>query len=181
MYSVDRSFWLHMATLNFSSDMAVCSKFGRDQHQQLIRQFYHASQTTTVAEFVERFNSLMNHLLSYSEAIHPLYFLTRFVEALREYIKAVVIIQQPVDLEAACSLTLLQEEVSEGLRKEKYRRIDSYQGRANPRQGVPLPLPAPPGLGGLHGSQAATAACCCCCRNHVDDTFPLQSILSSEQ
>jgi hypothetical protein len=51
-----------------------CGKFRRDQHHQLIRQFYHTKKITIVAEYVERFDALMNHLLSYFEAIHPLYF-----------------------------------------------------------------------------------------------------------
>lgn len=89
-------------------------------------QFYDTKQTSTVVEYVERFDALMNHLLSYSEAIHPLYFLTRFVEGLREDIRAVVIIQQPVDLDAACRSVLLQEEVSDGLHKDKSRRFEPY-------------------------------------------------------
>lgn len=183
MYSVDRSYWLSMATLNFSTSAAIwlqsvqkklvgldwegfcdflCSKFGRDQHQQLIRQFYQTKQISSVAEFVERFDALMNHLLSYSESIHPLYFLTRFVEGLREDIRAVVIIQQPVDLDAACRLALLQEEVADGLRRDRPRRFEPAAYRVPPRPGVPLPLPAPPirggGLAGADDRRAAEAA-----------------------
>jgi hypothetical protein len=169
MYSVDRSYWLSMATLNFSTSAAIwlqsvqkklvglewegfcdflCSKFRRDQHQQLICQFYQTKQLTTVSEYVERFDALMNHLLSYSEAIHPLYFLTRFVEGLREDIRAVVIIQQPVDLDAACRLALLQEEVTDGLRRDRPRRFEPYAGRVPLKAVVPLPLPTPPIRGG---------------------------------
>uniref|UniRef100_A0ACD5ZUU6 Uncharacterized protein n=1 Tax=Avena sativa TaxID=4498 RepID=A0ACD5ZUU6_AVESA len=183
VYVVDRSYWLYMATLNFSSATAVwlqsvqkrlvgmnwesfceflCTKFGRDQHQQLIRQFYHTRQTSTVTEYVERFNTLMNHLLSYSEAIHPLYFLTRFVEGLRDDISAVVVIHQPVDLDAACSLALLQEEVADGMRREKPRRFDPQLVRPYGKLGVPMPLPPPPpkcvGLIGADDRRAADAA-----------------------
>jgi hypothetical protein len=175
MYSVDRSYWLSMATLNFSTSAAIwlqsvqkrlvgldwegfceflCSKFGRDQHQQLIRQFYHTKQITTVSEYVERFDALMNHLLSYSEAIHPLYFLMRFVEGLREDIRAVVIIQQPADLDAACRLALLQEEVSDGQRRDKPRCFEAASFRTPARPATPLPLPAPPTRGsGLAGAE----------------------------
>lgn len=56
----------------------------------------------------------MNHLVSYSDTTHPYYFLTRFVEGLRSNIRAVVMVQRPMDLDTACSLALLQEEVTEG-------------------------------------------------------------------
>lgn len=55
----------------------------------------------------------MNHLVSYSDTTHPYYFLTRFVEGLRSDIRAVVMVQRPMDLDTAFSLALLQEEVTE--------------------------------------------------------------------
>jgi hypothetical protein len=66
-----------------------------------------------VADYIERFDNLMNHLVSYSDTTHPYYFLTRFVEGLRADIRAVVMVQRPTDLDTACSLALLQEEVTE--------------------------------------------------------------------
>ena len=57
----------------------------------------------------------MNHLISYSDAIHPLYFLTRFVEGLRQDIRVVVMVQRPKDLDTACALAILQE-VADGQR-----------------------------------------------------------------
>jgi hypothetical protein len=51
----------------------------------------------------------MNNLIAYSDGIHPLYFLTRFIEGLRTDIRAVVMVQRPADLGTACALALLQE------------------------------------------------------------------------
>ncbi|KAK1609631.1 hypothetical protein QYE76_033304 [Lolium multiflorum] len=48
------------------------------------------------------------------DTTHPFYFLTRFIEGLRADIRAVVMVQRPTDLDTACSLALLQEEVAEG-------------------------------------------------------------------
>lgn len=56
----------------------------------------------------------MNHLVSYSDATHQYYFLTRFVEGLRADICAVIMVQRPMDLDTACALALLQEEVADG-------------------------------------------------------------------
>lgn len=104
MYNIHQSYWVSMAMLNFSGAASIwlqsvrnkvvlmswedfcnllCTRFGRDKHQVLIRQFYTIRQTSTVAEYIERFEILVNHLTTYSDALHPLYLLTRFVEGLR--------------------------------------------------------------------------------------------------
>jgi hypothetical protein len=77
-----------------------------------------------VADYIERFDVLMNHLVSYSDTTHPYYFLTRFVEGLRADIRAVVMVQRPTDLDTACSLALLQEEVAEGESLSPPRQVE---------------------------------------------------------
>lgn len=137
MFAVYKSYWVLMAILNFSGAAAIwlqsvqrklagmdwdsftsllCTRFGRDKHQMLIRQFYAIKQINSVADYIERFENLMHHLISYSELTHPFFFLTRFVEGLRPDLRAVVLIQRPPDLNTACSLALLQEEVAEAKR-----------------------------------------------------------------
>lgn len=114
MFGIVQSFWVPMAALNFSGAASVwlqsiqkrlgdydwdsftallCTRFGRDRHQTLIRQFYTVRQTSTVAHYIEQFELIINHLSSYSDTIHPFYFLTRFVEGLRKDIRAVVLVQ----------------------------------------------------------------------------------------
>nr|XP_040259514.1 uncharacterized protein LOC109773719 isoform X1 [Aegilops tauschii subsp. strangulata]XP_040259515.1 uncharacterized protein LOC109773719 isoform X2 [Aegilops tauschii subsp. strangulata] len=109
MFPVHDSYRVPMAILNFSGPASIwlqsvqkkligldwdsftsllCTRFGRDKHQMLIRQFYAIKQTTSIADFIERFESLMNHLISYSEFTHPYFFLTHFVEGLRPDIRA---------------------------------------------------------------------------------------------
>ena len=71
----------------------LCTRFGRDKHKLLICQFYTIRQTPSVAYYIECFELIVNHLASYSEAIHPYFYLTRFFEGLRADIHAVVLIQ----------------------------------------------------------------------------------------
>uniref|UniRef100_A0A453JHD8 Retrotransposon gag domain-containing protein n=1 Tax=Aegilops tauschii subsp. strangulata TaxID=200361 RepID=A0A453JHD8_AEGTS len=75
MFGILPSFWVPMATLNFSGSAAVwlqsiqkrlaefdweaftallCTRFGRDRHQTLIRQFYTVRQTSSVAHYIEQ-------------------------------------------------------------------------------------------------------------------------------
>jgi hypothetical protein len=154
MFSIHESYWVPMSTLHFTGAAGIwlqsvikklagldwlsfssllCTRFGRDRHQLLIRQFYAIKQNSTVADYIERFDVLMNHLVSYSDCTHPYYFLTRFIEGLRPDIRAVVMVQRPTDLDTACSLALLQEEVAEG--EARYwppvteQRMIRYQGK----------------------------------------------------
>ncbi|XP_020186159.1 uncharacterized protein [Aegilops tauschii subsp. strangulata] len=160
MFGIHTAFWVPMAALNFSGTASVwlqtiqkrlsefdwdaftsllCTRFGRDRHQMLIRQFYSLRQTTSVADYIEKFEMIINHLSSYSDSIHPYYFLTRFMEGLRTDIRAVVLVQRPPDLDTACSLALLQEEVLGGTFGALPRPPDVATKAA-----VPLPLPPPP-------------------------------------
>lgn len=115
-----------------------------DKHQLLIRQFYIVCEMTCVADYIERFEQIANHLTSYSDSIHLYYYLTRFVEGLRVDIQAVVLIQRTPDLDTACSLALLQEKVAGEAQaahppQPTLRAVDAVS-----RQGVPLLLPPPP-------------------------------------
>nr|XP_020152320.1 uncharacterized protein LOC109737602 [Aegilops tauschii subsp. strangulata] len=167
MFGIAPSFWVPMAALNFSGPASIwlqsiqkrlsdfdwnsftahlCTRFGRDRHQMLIRQFYAVRQTTSVADYIEIFELIINHLSSYSDTIHPFYFLTRFVEGLRKDIRAVVLVQRPPDLDTACALALLQEEVADGAFGTLPRPPEATPRppEATPRPSMALPLPPPP-------------------------------------
>jgi hypothetical protein len=109
MFTIHESYWVPMSILHFSGAAGIwlqsvqkkiaslewisftsllCTRFGWDRHQLLIRQFYTIKQITTVADYIERFDILMNHLVSYLDTTHTFYFLTRFVEGLRSDIRA---------------------------------------------------------------------------------------------
>ena len=156
IYNVQESYWVHMATLNFSPTTAVwlqsvrkkllgcsweslcntlCVRFGRDRHQILIRQFYSIRQQTSVQAYIDQFEHLMNQLISYSDEIHPYYFLMRFIGGLRLELRKAVMIQRPPDLDAACSLALVQEEVQDGLQYD-YGRYTEPAYRPSYAQGT---------------------------------------------
>lgn len=143
VYGVHPANWVKVALLNFTGNASfwlqsvrhqlvgiswlelcdwVCLKFTRDRQELLIRQWFHVGQTSSVAEYVERFDGLMHQLLSYDNALTPLYFLTKFVDGLKDEIRGVVMLQKAVDLDAACSVALLQEEILEGGKRTTYRK-----------------------------------------------------------
>lgn len=137
--------WVKIATLNFVGNAAfwmqsvrsqlqgitwvglcelVRSRFAKDRHQALIRQWIHISQTGSVSEYVEKFDGLMHQLMAYDSSLVPVYFVTKFVEGLKDEIRVVVMVQRPQDLDSACAIALLQEEALEGVKASHYRRSD---------------------------------------------------------
>lgn len=123
MFGIFPSFWVPMASLNFSGSASIwlqsiqkrladfdwdsfttllCTRFGRDRHQMLIQKFYTVKQAGSVSSYIEQFELIINHLSSYSDTIHTFYFLTRFVEGLRKDIRAVVLVQRPPAAYGVC-------------------------------------------------------------------------------
>ena len=82
MFGVQESYWVPMASLNFSGPAAIwlqsvqhkivglawesftallCTRFERDKHQLLIHQFYAIRQTDSVADFIVCFETLISY------------------------------------------------------------------------------------------------------------------------
>lgn len=84
----------------------------------------------------------MDQLNAYSVNADPLYYTMKFVDGLRSDIKKVIMVQCPFNLEAACSLALVQEEARDS---QSCKHVKSVEPSFN-RNGFcgPYPLPAPP-------------------------------------
>jgi hypothetical protein len=86
IYVVPSAMWVKSATMYFSGSAAfwlqaidvalvesswcdfclvVYKRFEREQHSQLIRQFFHVKQFGSVVEYVEQFDSLVHQLLAH--------------------------------------------------------------------------------------------------------------------
>lgn len=164
LYSVAPVVWVKISTMHFMAAASrwlqtvetrlkscswhefcalILARFGRDQHELLIRNLFHIKQTSSVAEYVERFSTLMDQLVAYGSHTDPLYFTMRFVDGLRDDIKSVVMVQRPSNWDSACVLAQLQEEACDLVRRPYPRRPDHY-ATLRPSAPVPMPLPPPP-------------------------------------
>lgn len=135
VYGVHPRNWVRVAGLNFSGIAAfwlqsmrsklvgiswqdfadqVCLRFTKDRQEVLIRQWFHIAQDSSVSDYVERFDSIMHQLLAYNSSLPLNYFVTKFVDGLKPEIRSGVLMQKPQDLDSACSLAFLQEEILEG-------------------------------------------------------------------
>jgi hypothetical protein len=129
---VDRSNWVRIAVMYFDGPAArwlqsienranaiswdnfcklVHDRFGRDQHEVLIRQLFHIRQTGSICEYVEQFTQLVDQLAAYTSTTDPLYYTLSFIDGLKDDIKSIVLVQRPQDLDTACVLASLQEEL----------------------------------------------------------------------
>ena len=88
----------------------MCYRFDEDEHNHLLRTFFHIKQSTTVTEYIEQFSDILHQLLVH-DPILPSYVITdRFVDGLKKEIHVVIMVHRPKDLDIASSLALLHEE-----------------------------------------------------------------------
>jgi hypothetical protein len=104
----------------------IHDRFGKEQHESLIRQLFHIRQSGSVADYVEQFASLVDELAAYESRTDPLYYTMRFIDGLKHEIKTVIMVQRPPNLDAACALALVQEEALESTRR---RRVEPISNR----------------------------------------------------
>jgi hypothetical protein len=84
----------------------IHDRFGRDQHEALIRQLFHIKQVGSVQDYIDKYIELIDQLITYEPAANQRYYTTRFVVGLKDEIKSIILVQQPVNLDTACSLSI---------------------------------------------------------------------------
>jgi hypothetical protein len=163
MYAVEARMWVRVSTMHFvgavarwlssveeSSQLASWSvfcqalleRFGRDKHTMFLCQMFSIRQTTSVADYVEKFSGLRDNLAVYGCSMDPLYFVQHFVDGLRADIRAAVFVHRPSSFDTACVLALLQEEVTAQMRRPEGVRLSfPMVAKGLARGALPLPLP----------------------------------------
>ncbi|KAK3121266.1 hypothetical protein QOZ80_8BG0649810 [Eleusine coracana subsp. coracana] len=165
MYSVDPAVWIRVASMHFTDAAArwlqsierrikslswndfvklLLERFRRDHHELLIRQLFHIKQTSSVIDYIDRFTSLVDQLHAYESRTDPLYYTMRFVDGLRDDLKASIIVQRRGNLDTACVLAQLQEEVAPQPWKKEQKLPESSVPASKPTYKPYHPLPLPP-------------------------------------
>jgi hypothetical protein len=94
-------------------------------------------------EYIDRYCELVEQLQSYNRYTDPLYFTTRFIDGLKDYIKLVILVQRPRDLDTTCCLALLQEESATPTYQDIKRSDIGVSSKPYTRGAYPLPRPPP--------------------------------------
>ena len=97
---------------------------------------------------MDRFVDLIEQLSAYTPNPDHIAYVTHFVDGLRDDIHAVVFVQRPKDLDSACILALLQEEVTEPCWRREGRQLHAPPFVKPQVQRGALPLPPPPARAG---------------------------------
>ncbi|RLN22446.1 putative gag-pol polyprotein [Panicum miliaceum] len=161
LYDVEPSRWVAIATMHFISPAARwlpsverklenCSwsefstlfmeRFGRDQHELLVRQLFHIKQTGSIGEYIEQFAGLVDQLTAYENVVDPLHYITRFIDGLKDDLRSAVIIQRPSDLDTAFVLAQLQVALPS---KRRDFRCPDYYNTPKPDNTGAVALPTP--------------------------------------
>jgi hypothetical protein len=122
LQSVDKK----LRSCSWRSFLTCCwiDRFGRDQHELLIRQLFHIKQVGSVIDYIDKFAGLMDQLAAYESAPDPLHYTMKFIDGLRDDLRASVLVQRPSDLDIAYVLAQLQEEVSLPPKKREFKRSE---------------------------------------------------------
>jgi hypothetical protein len=103
----------------FTSLILEC--FGQDEKEMLLRQLFQIRQTASVNEYITWFTPLIDQLNAYGGSTDPLFYTMRFVDGLKDYIKAVVALQFPQSFDTVCVLARLQGDVADPARKREFK------------------------------------------------------------
>ncbi|WVZ95213.1 hypothetical protein U9M48_041007, partial [Paspalum notatum var. saurae] len=162
LYEVEEAIWVRVASMHMQGAAARWSQsldsrlrncswsefcrlildlFGKDQQELLIRQLINIRQTSTVAEYIERYAALVDQLTAYGGTNDPVYFTMRFIEGLSAHIKPAVMLQRPLSWDTAGLLAQLQEEMSEEDKRRDIRRPEFTPVKSTSKPAYPLPPP----------------------------------------
>jgi len=120
----------------------LLDRFGKDEHDLLIRKLFHIKQTGTVAEYISQFTELVDQLAAYESTADSKYYTMCFIDGLRPEIRSIVLLHRPRNLDTACALASLQDEVGDPPKLRDFKRPAYSSFTAAPVKG-PHPLPSP--------------------------------------
>lgn len=131
MYATEEVVWVKVATKHFvgvakrwlqsiKSRVATLSwnqfyqsiqdRFGRKQHELVIRKLFHIRQTSTIQDYVDHFCELVDLLVTYEHTTDLLYYTMKFIDGPLDEMKSIIRVQRHDNLDTACALALLKEE-----------------------------------------------------------------------
>jgi hypothetical protein len=71
----------------------IYERFGKDQHESLIRQLFHIKQINIVQEYIDKFTELVDQLATYEHsASDHHYYTTHFIDGLKDDIQVVILV-----------------------------------------------------------------------------------------
>jgi hypothetical protein len=106
----------------------VCDRFEMDQHNLQLRQFFRIKQNDSIADYIEKFDSIVHQILAHDPKFSTATITNRFIDGLKDDIRSVVLVHRRQNLDAASSIALLQEEYTREIPKKDYKKSEFSSG-----------------------------------------------------
>jgi hypothetical protein len=103
---------------------AICAHFDRDQYQLHMKHLDNLRQTSSVSDYYAKFEELAHSILLYNPTYDDTFLVVRFLNGLKEEIRAPIALHRPKDVDTASALALLQEEELEARRRHSSGRSE---------------------------------------------------------
>jgi hypothetical protein len=133
--------------------VAIENRFGRDLHNTFMRELLSLKQTTTVEDYIERFEQLRHKVLLHNDKYDDVLFVNRFIDGLKYDIRNAILLHKPRTVDAAASLAIMQVELLE----TSQRRFSSRGARGFSKYHEKPLMPTPSAHPSVLGTTAAAA------------------------
>jgi hypothetical protein len=90
-----------------------------------MRQILNIRQTRIIVEYIEKFDDLRHHILLHDPSASDVFFVTRFIEGLKDDIRSVIAIHRPIGMDTVSSLAMMQEEENETVKRKGSAKNES--------------------------------------------------------
>jgi hypothetical protein len=155
MYNIPVHVWVPFASINFRSNAELwlqtyepqhtigswpelcvaVDQFGRDLHHNYMRDLLTIRQTSDVLESAARFEQAKHRVLVHNRDMGEVLFVQKFIDGLRYNISSAIVLHKPRTVDAALSLTLMQDEILETSSRRYQPRSGREFTRFPPRNG----------------------------------------------
>ncbi|XP_004971882.1 uncharacterized protein LOC101768429 [Setaria italica] len=135
--------------------IAIFDKFGRDQYQKLMDELLNIKQLSTVEAYHLKFDELQHRVLVHNGNLDDTFFVTRFMQGLKEDISSVIRLHKPKNVDTALALAITQKEIMTA--RDMYKKKSYYKQEVkesykknfkfpNPAKGILGEAPGDPGF-----------------------------------
>ena len=104
---------------------AFCDRFNKDQYQTHMRHLDSLRQTDSVAEYYASFEQISHQILLYNPQYDDVFFVIRFMNGLKEEIRAPIALHGPKNVNTASALALIQEEELQASQRKVMGKSDA--------------------------------------------------------
>jgi hypothetical protein len=102
----------------------VFDRWDKDHHSITMRHILAIRQIGSVADYIESLDDLRHQILLHDPSTSDVFFVSRFLEGLKDDIRSIIALHRPFDMDIVSSLAMMQEEENENGRRKSHTKHD---------------------------------------------------------